>query len=106
MRWEIRMRRPESSPSLGSPVGRQQATKTRHLWAIRLEALAAESARWRVPPAHDTDLWAEWLIGLSRWALRGSNPRPSPCKGEEEVLVRGLSCGFACHRMRRLRWRA
>ena len=21
------------------------------------------------------------------WALRGSNPRPSPCKGEEEVLV-------------------
>ena len=32
------------------------------------------------------------------WALRVSNPRPSPCKGEEEVLVRGLSRDFACHR--------
>ena len=30
------------------------------------------------------------------WALRVSNPRPSPCKGEEEVLVRGLTCGFGC----------
>src|SRR5688572_3720192 len=26
-----------------------------------------------------------------RWALRESNPRPSPCKGEKEVLVRALS---------------
>ena len=26
-----------------------------------------------------------------RWALRVSNPRPSPCKGEPNVLVRGLS---------------
>ena len=27
------------------------------------------------------------------WALRDSNPRLSPCKGEPNVLVRGLSCG-------------
>jgi hypothetical protein len=33
-----------------------------------------------------------------QWALRVSNPRPSPCKGEEELLVRGLSRHFACHR--------
>ena len=24
---------------------------------------------------------------VDRWALRGSNPRPSPCKGEMNVLV-------------------
>ena len=29
--------------------------------------------------------------GLQDWALRGSNPRPSPCKGGTEVLVRALS---------------
>ena len=32
------------------------------------------------------------------WALRVSNPRPSPCKGEEEVLVRGLSRTNECHK--------
>ena len=37
-------------------------------------------------------------LQVSRWALRGSNPQPSPCKGEEEVLVRGLSRDFGCHR--------
>src|SRR5438552_10493095 len=28
------------------------------------------------------------------WALRDSNPRPSPCKSETNLLVRGLSCDF------------
>jgi hypothetical protein len=32
-----------------------------------------------------------------RWALRVSNPRPSPCKGEQNLQVRGLSRHFACH---------
>ncbi len=27
------------------------------------------------------------------WALRVSNPRPSPCKGETNMQVRALSCG-------------
>jgi hypothetical protein len=35
-------------------------------------------------------------LHLPRWALRISNPRPSPCKGEEEVLVRSLTCASAC----------
>ena len=39
--------------------------------------------------AHASDQWKQW-------ALRVSNPRPSPCKGEEEVLVSGLTCGFGC----------
>jgi hypothetical protein len=37
-------------------------------------------------------------LGLSEWALRVSNLRPSPRKGEEEVLVRGWSREVGCHR--------
>src|SRR5206468_1933565 len=33
-------------------------------------------------------------LGFSWWALRDSNPRLSPCKGETNLLVRGSSCGF------------
>jgi hypothetical protein len=29
---------------------------------------------------------------VKRWALRDSNPRPSPCKGEAVAQVVGLSC--------------
>jgi hypothetical protein len=36
---------------------------------------------------------------IPRWALRVSNPQPSPCKGEEEMLVRGLSSSNGCHRI-------
>ena len=32
---------------------------------------------------------------FTSWALRDSNPRPSPCKGETDLLVRALSCGNA-----------
>ena len=28
-----------------------------------------------------------------RWALRDSNPRPSPCKGGKNLQVTGLTCG-------------
>ena len=39
------------------------------------------------------------MIGaVSLVGAEGPNPRPSPCKGEEEVLVRGLSRDFGCHR--------
>ena len=31
------------------------------------------------------------LQGDPRWALRDSNPRPSPCKGDRNVQVRGLT---------------
>jgi hypothetical protein len=33
-------------------------------------------------------------LGFPWWALRGSNPRPSPCKGGTSVLVRELSRRF------------
>ena len=42
----------------------------------------------RASPKHD----------ISSWALRVSNPRPSPCKGEEDPQVRSLSRANACHR--------
>jgi hypothetical protein len=31
--------------------------------------------------------------GQTRWALRDSNPRPSPCKGDRNVQVSGLTSG-------------
>ena len=40
---------------------------------------------------------AAFVPGISRWALRVSNPRPSPCKGEANLQVSALSRCFACH---------
>ena len=36
-------------------------------------------------------------LGLSLWALRVSNPRPSPCKGEKDAQVRALTCPNGVH---------
>jgi hypothetical protein len=30
-------------------------------------------------------------LAVYRWAMRNSNPRPSPCKGEENMQVRELT---------------
>jgi hypothetical protein len=35
------------------------------------------------------------LCSFTSWALRVSNPRPSPCKGEKDAQVRALTCRIA-----------
>jgi hypothetical protein len=52
------------------------------------ESLSLGRDRGAVGPMTTTQL--EQAV-LDLWALMGSNPQPSPCKGETTVLVRGLT---------------
>ena len=56
-------------------------------------ALAFRQTTSTVRPMRDDDRSNRPLMGFTaevRWALRGSNPRPSPCKGETNLQVRGI----------------
>ncbi len=77
--------KPPSAPYPPSPGTCLQPARNEGALLCGLRSTPRDGT-WARHVAHPTGRW-RFL-----WALRESNPRPSPCKGETNTQVRALSC--------------
>ena len=81
---------PQNRLSSGFSRAAGRADRHRAASLRRVREPAQGDAKLRRPRWPTKSVMASACDQRKRWALRGSNPRPSPCKGEMNLQVRAL----------------